>query len=78
MLEVTLPGYAATSHSSEVSTTAVLVKVGDCGQMHGISAVGFQERKPHKGRQNEISEPGMLSHRPVMSSLPAGVWLQDV
>lgn len=26
MLEVTLPGYAAISHSSEVSTAAVLVK----------------------------------------------------
>lgn len=73
-----LPECVSTSHISEISTIAVLVEVGDCRQMHGISAVGFQEKKPHKGRQNEISEPGMLAHHPVMSALPIGVWLQDV
>lgn len=28
-------------------------------------------------QRNDISEPGMLAHQPVMSALLPGVWLQD-
>lgn len=62
-----LSGCVSTNHNPEMSTFEVLVgKMRDCGQMH-ISAMRSQEGKTHKGRQNEISEPGMLVHHPVMS-----------
>lgn len=79
-LEMTLPGYAATRHSSEVSTTSVLVEVGDCGQMHGASEWG--SRRGNLTRADKMKYWNLatwhVAHHPVMSALPDGMWLQDV